>query len=260
MTSARQGFILPLVIVLIALVAIIAAVTFWQLKPKLQTQSQQTQNQQALQSSKSTSDFQVIGIRFSYNSQWKVIGSKALFSGNLQSPFEQDAQEIQYFFFDSANWQAVQQEINKQRTSSNSKGVFIATLELAAKINSLANFSLTCEWKATAQSAALQGTQTVCNGQSINFSTSNPVNPSRVQTVTLGQYKAYLLPAQKGCNYQTTQIYLDANRSAMSSTVLELPPLESSPNDSFIFSFNNTSDLEHLSQSQKIVLNSIQLP
>jgi hypothetical protein len=217
-----------------------------------------------------TATFQDTGIQFSYDSTWKKIGGSALVNGKLDdSALAPSATpETQYLFFTPANWTAIKKEMaDFQASPPSGNDAFGAAFGLIAKIGYQSDFSLTRMPNTGAQAAARQTTQTTCAGSNIDFSTTNPVVESRVQSTAVGTIKAYVILPESGCDYKTTQVFLDANRTASTPTPAPLPGItitggsnSSSANDSFILSFGNAADLQHLSQAQQAILNSVKLP
>ncbi len=213
-----------------------------------------------------TSTFKLTGIQFSYDNSWKEIGGNELIN-SFWDPVHPNIPNSQYLFYSSTNWQQVNKDTADLKTKYSNKnnlniGTGFSIMFDMSKLVEKADFALTQIPSIDAKTATQQLAQSSCAGSSSSFSTSNPIDNSRIQTVKINSYNAYLVLPQSGCSYKSVQALLESKINSPTPTsdpgVIVINPI--SLKNIFILSFTNTSDLQHLSQSQQIILNSIQLP
>jgi hypothetical protein len=248
-----------------ALIAVALLLLAWGLYALLGHKKTVAPSVTASPSATPTATFQDTGISFSYNGSWKKIGEQALFSGHLDdAATPSSTPETVYFFFSPAHWEEVKAEINAVQSAPPTAEDFGALFTAIAKLGSKADFNLTRVQQTSALESAQSATKTICTGSNYNYSTDNPVNDSRIQSVVINGVTAYLLLPEQACDFKEINVLFNSARTIATPTPTPLPGVTieggaspSSQFDSFSFGFNGVADLQHLTSDQQLILNSI---
>ncbi len=208
-----------------------------------------------------TSLFKDLGLSFSYDSSWKKVGMNGLLTGQpAASPSAGSLPESQYLFFAPDHYRQVVAELQTLNSSASATPGFDSASSLLGQISAQTDLSLTLVSRQTALSSAQQATKSRCQGANLSFSTSNPVDNSRIRTATVAGEAAYYLLPEPGCSSQTLTLFFD--NPLTSSTPTSLPGITiiggpPSQNNSYIIAFP-ASDLAHLTSDQQLILQSLE--
>ena len=206
-----------------------------------------TSQNPTLQTPAQFATYNTTGLNIKFNPVLMKVGYTGLISSNLEAPVD-DAKETGILLFTPTQLQTA-----KQQLASSSNENFAATL---LQVQNQAVFSVTRVPLSSAYDMAKQATQTICTGSSTQFSSSNPVDLSRIRQTVVSNTQAFLILPSAGCDISTTSIFID-------SVLTTSPSTDSTPqpsvvvHDSFIMSFPNSADLDHLSNDQKQILENI---
>ena len=205
--------------------------------------------------------FSDFGVTFSYPSAWQRIRmstlTESLLNGNVNfaTPSASKTPEVVYLFFTPDEYsqllslsQSYRQDLaaSKNQASASATtsalGNFVGLTTKAARLSEL---TITHLDGANALTSAQDLSKGQCSGTNISYSTSSPVDNSRIQSATVSGQLAYYLPPQSGCSYQNTTVIIDCGNMAKPA--------------SCEFAFNNAPDINHLSPDQEALLQSIKI-
>lgn len=91
-----------------------------------------------------------------------------------------------------------------------------------------------------ANTAALSSTKTVCQGENNNYSTSNPVRPELIETITVAGKTAYGVKVESNCSSGSYNVYIDVTGGYVNIVL-------------------KATSLESISKNEKIVLDTFQV-
>lgn len=212
-----------------------------------------------------TAIFQNKGIQFSYDNSWKIISGDAIATGNFD---DLSSDNSDFLFYSQDNWQTEEKAISnlKQQTTDDKT----ATPSSGDIISSFLGFAITARERAdfiilpgvmnNALTNAQDATKGNCTDDNLSYDSSNKIDESRIDTISINGIKGYIVLPQPNCSMKNISIFIDSN------TKLPTPsPISGVTNNLFegetshILTFNNAPDLQHLNQGQQIIFNSIRL-
>lgn len=212
-----------------------------------------------------TAIFQNKGIQFSYDNSWKIISGDAIATGNFD---DLSSDNSDFLFYSQDNWQTeekainnLKQQITDNKTTTPSSGDIISLfLGFAITARERANFIILPGVMNSAQINAQDATKGNCTGDNLSYDSSNKIDESRINTITINGIKGYVVLSQPSCSVKNITIFIDSNTNL--PTPSPIPGVTNNlfeSQTSYVLTFNKATDLQHLSQAQQIIFNSIRL-
>lgn len=185
-------------------------------------------------------EFSDAGLKFNYDATWKAVGmngfAEAISSGDINGYTGPVEPETEYLFFSPDGWRKT-----NSMMSEFVAGDFFALFNAVYSQPEVRTSRIS---QMKAEDAVNEATRTVCSGTSVGYSTDNPIDKSRVRTVSvLGKNnQGYLLLPNAGCESglaDSVVLYVDAGTDAVAII------------------FNGASSLDELTPAQQAVFNSL---
>lgn len=185
------------------------------------------------ENSDSLSMSQYLGTGFSF--EYPKVWEQKKMSELLQIPTSESDPTL---FFTNENYQTVQETIAKVKNNTDANAA--DGLGLILGLPEFAEVVVTKLVGVPAQGLAQSATQTVCIGDSQDFSTDNSVDTTRITELSVGSNKAYSVASEERCNKKTITLFIEMGADS-----------------TLTLTFNGTQNITALNTSQKKLLDSL---